>query len=160
MKTLVLVRHAKSSWVDSDLADFDRPLKKRGKKNAPDMANRLKNILSDIDGIISSDAKRAYDTARIFSKSFGGVKIKTDEDLYLASSKKIIKVVRKVKDKHDTVCLFAHNPGITMAVNQLSKASIMNVPTCGMAVIRFDIDSWKDLAEPGELIHYDFPKNK
>lgn len=159
MKTLILVRHAKSSWKEASIADFDRPLNKRGKRDAPLMAKRLQAIVPSIDRMISSDAKRAYDTARQFSKQYEKIKVKTEENLYLASSKRILRIVNKLDDKHDTIALFAHNPGITSAINFLANKSILNVPTCGLAVIQFDVDSWSDITTHGELIKYDYPKN-
>ena len=162
MKTLFIVRHAKSSWKDSTLSDFDRPLNKRGKRDVPDMGARLKsqNILPDL--IISSPAKRAFAAAKGIAKQMGypliGI-IKADA-LYHASSKHIIGLIAATNDRHDSLMIFGHNPGFTYLVNDLCDFYLNNLPTCGIYGIEFPIDSWKALpVQKGKKVFYDYPKS-
>ena len=101
MKTLYLIRHAKSSWDDTNLDDFERPLNKRGKKDAPNMAKRLKEKGGTPDFMISSPAVRAFDTCKEFAKILGydKNKIKTDKRLYHADEDQILTVIRELKDR-------------------------------------------------------------
>lgn len=167
MKTLYLIRHAKSSWDDALQSDFDRPLNKRGKKDAPNMARRLKEKRVTPDFIISSPATRAMDTCKAFAKvlNYDHNKIKTDNRLYHASEDQILKVIRELKDReHDeeeVVLLFGHNPGLTELANSLLNEYIDNIPTCGIVKAHLKIDHWKDAVFGcGELGFFDFPKNK
>ena len=120
-KTLLLVRHAKSSWDISNLTDFDRPLNDRGKKDAPAMAKRLINKKIHIDAFVSSPAKRAKKTAELFCKEYG----KNEEEiifitrLYHAPSEIFFEVISELNNNLNTVAIFSHNPGITEFVNQL-----------------------------------------
>ena len=161
MKTLYMVRHAKSSWENLQLSDHDRPLNSRGKQNAPEMGRRLKlkGILPDL--LISSSAKRARNTAKKISKKIGYSisNIETTSDLYHADENSIIELVRNQDDSLDTIMIFGHNPGFTDCLNLLAGAGIYNIPTCGVAGIGFDFKSWKEVATGGgSIILYDYPK--
>jgi phosphohistidine phosphatase len=163
MKTLYLVRHAKSSWDDSDLSDFERPLNERGKRDAPMMAERLKgnNILPE--HFISSPAKRAASTSKHFAKVLGisEDEIQHDKKLYHASPADILYVVKNISDKYRSAILFGHNPGLTDVINNLIEGNFLtdNVPTCGIAALSFDVKSWKDIiTTKGKLLFYDYPK--
>jgi len=167
MKTLYLIRHAKSSWDDPDVGDFERPLNKRGKKDAPNMAKRLKEKRVTPDFIISSPATRAHDTCKEFAKilNYDKDKIKTDKRLYHADEDQILQVIwelkDRVKDDEEIVLLFGHNPGLTEFANLLLNQSIDNIPTCGIVKSQLNIDRWKDATFGcGELAFIDFPKNK
>lgn len=161
MKKLYLVRHAKSSWDDYSLSDEKRPLNERGKRDAPVMAKLLKDQSADIQLMISSTAKRAMATAKVFKKTFDIDKskfLKTDQ-LYLASTSAILEVVRKIDDDYDCIALFGHNPGLTDFVNRFSDKMVDNVPTCGIARIEFNVDSWSAIeSERGELTSFLYPK--
>jgi len=162
MKTLVLVRHAKSSWDAPGLSDFDRPLNERGKKDAPEMAERLKEKGLKPDVFLSSPAKRARRTARYFAEAFGVEKeaIVFEEDLYMATEEAFLKAVRGRRDGQDTVVLFAHNPGITEFANTLSNVRIDDMPTCSMFAVAADVKSWEDfLAGEKKFLFFDYPKN-
>jgi phosphohistidine phosphatase len=166
MKTLYVVRHAKSSWDESGIPDFDRPLSDRGKRDAPRMGKRLKEKQVRPDLMLSSPAKRALSTCKRIAKALGypAEKIKTDRTLYHADEDEILSVVRKIKDKHDVLMIFGHNPGLTEFVNGMcidNTTSIDNIPTCGVAAFSFDISSWHeaDFAK-GKLVFYDFPKSR
>lgn len=163
MKTLYLVRHAKSSWDYPALDDIDRPLSKRGKKNAPEMGERLvaRNILPEI--LVSSPAKRAISTARRIADEIGFPReaIVSEDRLYLASVEDIVDVVRRTGNEVNSLMIFGHNPGFTDTANTLCGSDIYNIPTCGIAAIRFDTDDWQSV-QPGEgqLLFFDFPRKE
>ena len=162
MKILILVRHAKSSWDQMGLDDFDRPLNERGKKDAPEMAKRLKEKDLKIDLILSSPAKRAFRTARFFAEEFDMKKddIEIEQDLYGAGVTSFLKVVESLKNKYDTVAIFSHNPGITDFVNTLSSVHIDDMPTCGVFAVQAETDNWSDFATaPKRFLFFDYPKN-
>jgi phosphohistidine phosphatase len=163
MKRLYIVRHAKSSWDNPLLDDFSRPLNDRGKRDAPRMAKRLKekNIFPDL--MLASPARRALATCKKMAEVLGYAedKIKTERGLYHADESQILEVVTAIKDKHDTVMIFGHNPGLTSFVNKLGNQNFDNVPTCGIAAYEFEVDTWKEVAfGKGRLLFYDYPKNK
>jgi phosphohistidine phosphatase len=161
MKTLYVVRHAKSSWENPLLDDFSRPLNKRGKRDVPNMAKRLKEKTLILDLLLTSTAVRTLTTAQEIAKVLGyeAHKIKGLAELYHASSEKILAVVKKVGDHCDVVMLVGHNPGLTDFVNALSSVVIDNVPTCGIAAFKLNINSWTELEMKEEtLLFYDYPK--
>lgn len=162
MKTLYVVRHAKSSWENPLLDDFSRPLNERGKRDAPRMAKRLKEKRVVLDLILTSPARRTLATAKRMAEvlNFAESKIKTNPDLYHASDSTILEILKTVKDKHDTIMLVGHNPGLTDFVNTLMNLVIDNIPTCGIAACKLDIQSWKELDwKQGKLLFYDYPKS-
>ena len=162
MKILILVRHAKSSWDAPGLSDFDRPLNERGKKDAPEMAKRLKEKNIKVDQIVSSAAKRAKKTARYFAEEFDIDKddIKLVEDLYLATQEAFSTAVSGLEDRYETVALFSHNPGITEFASSLSNVRIDDMPTCAMFAVQAETDSWSDFgAAEKKFLFFDYPKN-
>lgn len=162
MKTLYLIRHAKSSWKDPELRDFERPLNKRGKRDAPDMGQRLKDSKIKADIIISSPAKRAFKTAKIIAKEikYPVKKIVKKDSVYLADVPTLVKVIHKISDKQHQAMLFGHNPGLTMLANFLVNGQqLENIPTCGIFCVEFEIDSWKEVEQGiGKLLFFDYPK--
>jgi len=159
-KQLLLVRHGKSDWGNVDLKDFDRPLNKRGKENAPEMAERLVNRGFKFDLIVSSPAKRAKSTAKYFAEAYGVDDIQYEESIYEANTNTLLKVVNGLDDSANIVMMFGHNPGFTDLANELSDADLYNIPTAGMALISFPFDSWKMVSRgTGELVFFDYPKN-
>lgn len=157
MKTLFLLRHAKSSWKNPSLSDYDRPLNKRGKNDALLIAKLLKRKGINIDFIISSGAKRAIETAFFFAGELN-LQPKVLEDLYLASSRTIIRIIDDVDDKTNSILIVGHNPGITDLVNQISNYPLENLPTSGL--IAFSIEGkWKDIGKKKfDFLFYEFPK--
>jgi phosphohistidine phosphatase len=144
MKKLVLIRHSKSSWKDLNLDDFDRPLNKRGKKNAPFMAQKLKEHLLYPDIFLSSNAKRAKTTAKIFKNVLKfDKKIIYDKNIYEASSEDLLTLVRDIDDKNNTAFLIGHNPSLNMFCSDMINL-YENIPTTGIVVLQGDIKSWKD----------------
>lgn len=160
-KTLYLVRHAKSSWDDPSLADRDRPLSERGLSSAPDMGRRLAVQGHKPDLVISSPARRALATAKKLAKEIGyrESKVITDEHLYFSGTRSMVDLLEKLDDKHKKVMLVGHNPAMTSLLNILCDTQVDNMPTCAVAVIEFDMESWSELTmSDGELMDYDFPK--
>lgn len=160
MRQLILIRHAKSSWSDPTLDDFDRPLNKRGKRDAPFMAKLLfeKNIRPDL--IISSPAKRTKLTALEFAEQFGikNENILWDDNLYLASSSTLIKKLKQLDNHINTVFLVGHNPGLTELHNFLCKEEIDNIPTCGVVSLKTD-KNWSEISsEDFKLDFFEYPK--
>lgn len=159
-KQLLLVRHGKSDWGNTDLSDFDRPLNKRGKENAPEMAERLINRGLKIGQIVSSPAKRAKSTAKYFADAYNIDHIQFEESIYEANTSALLKVVNGLDDDAENVVMFGHNPGFTDFANELCNADIYNIPTAGMVLISFPFDSWRMVSKgTGELIFFDYPKN-
>jgi phosphohistidine phosphatase len=161
MKTLLLVRHAKSSWDTPGLSDFERPLNERGKKDAPEMAQRVKDKLR-VDLFVSSPAKRAKRTARIFAEIFGVDKddmVLVDE-LYLAGTETFRAVVAKLSDEYQTIALFSHNPGITQYANTLSNVRVDDMPTCAVYAVQAACQNWNEFNDAEkQFLFFDYPKN-
>jgi len=161
MKQLLLIRHAKSDWNAPSLGDFDRPLNERGKKDAPEMAQRLLNKKIKIDAFVSSPARRAKKTASIFAKEYKRDKgeIIFIEELYTLPPGTFYEVISKLDDHFDTVAIFSHNPAITDFANQLTDARIDNIPTCGIFAVRVKAKSWGDFKTgTKEFWFADYPK--
>ena len=161
-RTLVLIRHAKSSWANPMQSDFERPLNERGKEEAPAMGKKLKklNVIPDI--IIASSAKRTKQTAKRIAEEVGYDidKIKWEEKLYHCIPSVFEEVIRGIGDKHNTVFIIAHNPGITDFVNELSPLfTIDNMPTCGMVGARMEAEEWNrfDLVKR-EVFLFEYPE--
>lgn len=162
MKTLLVVRHAKSSWADPGTSDLQRPLNNRGKKDAPEMAKRLRKRGIEIDLFLSSPALRAYTTAQYFADAYKVNKknIVIAEKLYDAPSENFYEVVAALSDEYKTVILFSHNPGITDFVNTLSDVHIDDMPTCAVYAVSADIHKWSDFKkEDKQFLFLDYPKN-
>jgi len=160
MKTLYLARHAKSYWKDQSIPDFDRPLNNRGKRDAPFMGKVLNDKKIKPNLIISSPAKRTKKTAMEIAAKIGypEKKILFNEDLYEASSNVLIKVLKKVDEKYDSVMIFGHNPGLTMLNNHISNHYIDNIPTCGIVALQFD-KKWSELDKNScKLLNFEYPK--
>jgi phosphohistidine phosphatase len=161
VKRLILVRHAKSSWKDASLADFDRPLNKRGKQDVQVMGNRLAQRGIAPDCIVSSPARRARRTARAVAETldYPEEDILFEDVIYEAGVPDLLQVVRCLDDSDDEVILVGHNPGFTDLCNRLSGETIANLPTCAAACIAFDLSSWSQVGpETGELAFFDYPK--
>lgn len=161
MKTLLIIRHAKAENAFT-LNDFERPLNERGRKDAPVMAQRLIEKQIAIDAFISSPAKRAKSTAAFFCETMGG----TENDLLLISAlyhappEIFYEVINAADDTFDTIAVFAHNPGITYFVNELTNVQIDNMPTCAVFAVSTAITHWKDFAAAKkEFLFFDYPKN-
>ena len=162
MKTLLIIRHAKSSWDGTALNDFERPLNDRGKKDAPIMAQRLLDKKIVIDAFVSSPAKRAKKTAELFCTTY---KKNTDDiifvsALYHATPETIFTVVEQLDDTFSSVAIFSHNDGITEFANKLAENFVINdMPTCSVCAVKIEIDNWKDFTKSKkELLFFYSPE--
>lgn len=162
MKTLILVRHAKSDWSEDGVSDLERPLNERGKKDAPEMAKRLRKKGLKVDGFVSSPAKRALRTAKYFAGEFDEKKdgIQVEKSLYGALPAQFEQVVSLLNNKEDTVVLFSHNPGITEYANLLCDVHTDDMPTCAVFAVQADVESWTLFSKAEKkFLFYDYPKN-
>jgi len=161
MKTIYLVRHAKSSWKYPNLDDFERPLNKRGRKSAPFMGSILKKLKVSPDLILSSPANRAAMTARITADkiSYPLEKICYSESIYEFSANALIDVIKHLDDVVDKAMLVGHNPALTDLANYIGDKPISNIPTSGIFCADLDIPSWAKISDNcGKLKFFEFPK--
>lgn len=161
MKYLYLIRHAKSSWADHSLSDFDRPLNKRGKRDVPFMGLRMSAYEHRPEMIISSPAKRARTTARGIGEAIGFRKkeIILDDELYTFSCQGLVEVIKNAPESINILAVVGHNYGMTDCAEMLSGESLENVPTCGIVLISFSLPSWDMIAGgSGSLLLFDYPK--
>ena len=160
MKTLLVIRHAKSSWDHAGLKDIDRPLNERGLRDAPLMAARTAKAFPDMQRLVSSPAVRALSTARYFQAAWkpGQADLLVDPDIYEAGTDTLLGVIRSFPDWIHTVALFGHNPGFSQLVTHLGGTSI-DMPTCCVAQLELEMADWK-LADPqlSRLVNVDYPK--
>ena len=151
MRTLLLIRHAKSSWGNPGLRDFDRPLNERGLHDAPKMAKFLSNQGLKPELIVSSPAKRALTTALFFAEAFNinPAEVQREPQIYEALPQEILKIISALPSELKSVALFGHNPTFTEVANQFASESnfIENVPTCGVVMINSSADRWSALYE-------------
>ena len=147
MKTLVLLRHAKSSW-EFPLDDLDRPLKPKGIDRIKRVSKEDKSIFNKSDIVITSPAIRALHTATILVKEIDLEfnKVIINKDLYTFSSKSVEIVLRTIPDKFDYVIFVGHNPAFTEIINKMTKRKIDNLPTASWAKIIFNEDNWSEVA--------------
>ena len=163
LRSLTLIRHAKSSWDHPELQDFDRPLNRRGLQNAPMMGQRLAALSYRADTIISSPARRAIMTAENIAAEIGfdPDNIVQNPLVYGASLGALTGVVRKISSRFRHAVLVGHNPGITQLCNFLGDSRIDSLPTCGIARMEFDARNWEDVPpEKGHLVELDYPKKR
>ena len=160
MKTLFLVRHAKSSWDDALLPDPERPLSKRGKRDAPEAGDRLAKRDASPALILSSPARRALTTAKIIARKLGysPEDIEVDNRLYLGTLDDLLSVIHNLDDKLERVMLFGHNPGLAELAYGFSR-TITRMPTCAVAEFTFDAQSWSNIGKTNlaSVVH-DYPK--
>ena len=162
-KTLLIIRHAKSSWDVGTITDFERPLNDRGKKDAPIMAKRLidRNIL--IDTFVSSPAKRAKKTAELFCEVYNkkAIDILLVSMLYHPEVNNFYEAIAQLDNSADTVAIFSHNPGITEFLNTLTDTvRIDDMPTCSVFGIQIHSDKWADFKKAKKhFLFFDYPKN-
>jgi len=161
-KRIVVIRHAKSSWSNPLQSDFERPLNERGEHDAPLMGKRLRelNILPQL--IIASSAKRAKQTAKRIAGAIDYDKelIRLEDKLYHCTPSTLEEVIYELDDSLTTVCIVAHNPGITEFVNELSESfRTDNVPTCGIIVAEINTQRWSDFKSASKrVLLFEYPK--
>lgn len=147
MKKLLLIRHAKSSW-EYDVSDRERPLKKRGFNDAKMVSQAFKERSITPQIIFSSPANRALTTCKIFMETLeiGLNEINITEELYDFGGENVIKFVKNLNDDYKSVMIFGHNHAFTSICNIFGDTYIDNLPTSGLVLIDFNVDSWSDIA--------------
>ena len=161
MKTVYLIRHAKSSWDDPRLQDVARPLNERGLRDAPFMAKMLRAKGAQVDQILSSPANRAFATAAFFAEAFGIAEkdIHVLHRIYEAFPETIVKLIQGLEPTQNTVFLFGHNPTLTAVANLFTHKHIDNIPTCGIVRIDAAIDDWGAFLYPAAtMTEFHYPK--
>lgn len=161
MRHLTLIRHAKSSWKDDSLSDFDRPLNKRGAANAPLMGRILKQQGATFDLLVTSPAVRALTTARLIAAELGypAERLQEEPALYEAGTETMLAVIHNLPASATRVGLVGHNPTLTAVCNYLTGEQIENLPTCAVAGIVFEVDDWPAVWRgSGRLASYEFPR--
>lgn len=154
MKTLVVLRHAKSSWDDPSLDDHDRPLARRGRKALPLLARRLEEAGPTPDLVVCSSAQRARETLAGVQASLGDVAVRVEPELYMAGTDELIDRLRTLPAEAATVMLVGHNPGLQALILELAATGDQlervrgKFPTGGLATIELDVETWQDVA-PG-----------
>ena len=161
MKTLYLLRHAKSSWGDTSLPDRERPLERRGERDAVTMSKRWSQLHAKPDLIMSSPAARALATANVVAQGldYKAKKIAVNDRLYAATADALIAIIEVLDDRLDRVMLVGHNPGFTELAHHFNS-EITHMPTCALAEFKFEADSWGGIgqAKPSRTI-FDSPKH-
>lgn len=161
MKQLILIRHAKSSWKNPDLADFDRPLNKRGLRDAPLMGEKLASQGYVPDFMISSPAARARQTTQLLAEKLGfpPAKIEWQPQIYEANVANLLSVINGIPDACNRAALVGHNPGLTSLCYVLTQHDVQNIPTCGIVVVGLKLQTWREVAPKcGEFVLFDFNK--
>lgn len=162
MLRLTLVRHAKSSWESPGQIDFERPLNDRGRRDAPVMAARVRDVGLLPDRLLSSPALRAISTARAFAEVLGLARqdIQLDSNIYDASVGALFDVVRGAGGTAAHLMMFGHNPGFSEFAHQLADCPFEEMPTCAVAVLDLDARRWSAVApRSGRLARYLYPKD-
>lgn len=163
MKTLCLIRHAKASWDDSSLTDFDRPLTELGQQHAEIMAKKLKGQGVTPDLILSSPAVRAISTAQIIADMFAYPldKIVKNEHIYTGGVEELMSIIKAIQPTHKEVLFFGHNPSLTWLLHYLCEGAKMNIPTCGIVAISFEMKTWDQLSDTeGRLLTFMRPPHE
>ncbi|WP_139957825.1 SixA phosphatase family protein [Flavicella sediminum] len=160
MKTVYIVRHAKSSWEYQGIDDIDRPLKKRGIKDSYLVSSKLRKAINKPDVFITSSASRALSTAVIFCNNFSYPlsNLQINKSLYSFSDGYLVKTIKALDDEFDSAIIFSHDHGINDFVNKYGSESIAHVPTCGVIGIQFENNHWKSIKK-GKTILKEFPKH-
>ncbi len=161
MKTLLLMRHAKSSWEDDQLADHARPLNDRGRRDVPTIGERLSKRGIFPDMILSSSAMRAKTTASVIAPylNLPASRVAVTDDLYMANSDIFLSIVQLTDDNVDTLMLVAHNPGITQFAATITDASLDHMPTAAVLICSFDAKAWHEVElGTGRYIAFEYPK--
>jgi phosphohistidine phosphatase len=160
-KTLYLMRHAKSSWGDMTLGDFDRPLNERGQRDAPEMGRRLKKRDVKPEIILCSPARRTHQTVERLIRELGGTMkaVQFDDRIYEADPETLLELIRSLPDTCSSAMLIGHNPSMGWLVNHLSDVRIEKMPTCAVATLELPSPNWKNTGtETARLLEFDYPK--
>ncbi|MBD3224527.1 MAG: histidine phosphatase family protein [Caldithrix sp.] len=161
MKTVYFMRHAKSSWKDGSLTDHERPLNKRGLKDAPLMGKLLKEKGMLPDGILVSSARRAQETCRLFTEmaDYDPASVHTEEMIYENDYDILLQLIRQQPDAWQSLMIIGHNPSTQEAVNALSDQFFDKIPTAAIAAIQFMVRNWSEVGQNrGRLLFFEYPK--
>ncbi|MDR5698646.1 SixA phosphatase family protein [Agromyces aerolatus] len=161
MKTLLIVRHAKSDWGHAGLTDHDRPLNERGRRDAPRMGRRLADRGAVPQRIRSSTALRARTTAAAIAEELdvAEASVELDATMYATSVDHLFEVIEELDDAADVVMLVGHNPEFSELVARLTD-EFVELPTCAVAEVRLPVEHWADAsAADGELVGVETPKH-
>jgi len=152
-KTLLIMRHAKSSWSNPGLSDHERPLNNRGLRDAPKMARFIESLKLAPEMLVSSTAKRAKSTARLFVENCDEIncEVVTTEELYHAPASAYLNCAGEFADSIQTALLVGHNPGMEHLI-ELLAGEYERMPTAAIAHVVFDADSWKDIAVENGIV--------
>lgn len=160
MKTLVIVRHAKAEPLPANKTDFERKLTDTGKDDALSRANDLSRQINCPELFISSTAKRAWSTAKRFAAAFKIKEedIRREQKIYESTAENLIDLVQQIDNKYDSAILFGHNPGFSQLAYYFSGNGSIELPTCGVAVITFDLNDWQNVAyKNGKITYFNRP---
>lgn len=161
-RTVTLIRHAKSSWRDPSLTDFERPLNKRGLRDAPRIAAALENTSVSFDKVLCSDARRAKQTLSMIAQALEiheGI-IEYRRDLYGASASHLFSCIKEQADSTRNIALLGHNPGMEELANSLCEEPVGPMPTCCVIRLVFEFAPWSELLPAsGELVFQLKPKS-
>lgn len=159
MKKIIIIRHAKSTW-NEHVNDHERGLKTRGFKDAERVSIKFSELHIVPDKLVSSTANRANLTAEIFIKNLNisQNKFSLERNLYDFTGENLVKTIKNIEANIDTLMIFGHNHALTYFVNNFGDRYIENVPTSGLVVIDFQIDSWKNIYK-GHTTHIIFPRD-
>lgn len=161
MKTVILVRHAKSDWNDPYVQDHDRALNNRGERDAPFMAEKFKEKNIAVDLIISSTAYRAISTAKAFASSieYDFDKIRQELGIYEVGQRYVIQELTKLDDNINTVMLFGHNPDFSSLAKYLCGDFQYQMTTCSIVCIDFEFENWSNIKNvSGKVRFFEYPK--
>jgi phosphohistidine phosphatase len=163
MKTLILIRHAKASWDNPNPDDFERPITAQGQEDARATGEKLKKLKVHPDLIVASPAKRTLETAEIIAKEldYPVNDIKTEKQIYTGGVEDIVELIKKTDKKINTLVFFGHNPNLTWLVHYFCEGEKMNMPTCGVATIEFEMTSWGHLSDANnKLVSFIHPEHE
>lgn len=169
MKTLTLLRHAKSSWDDAVPRDFDRPLNKRGRRAAQTVGREMRRLDLDFDAVIASPAMRVIETLDEVAVGYGrDFSARFEQRVYLAAPETLLELVQDAEDDADTLLLVGHNPGLEMLTlsltetkdNALRREAVVKYPTATLAEISLGVERWADVSSgAGMLMRFIRPRD-
>jgi len=151
MKRIYIVRHAKSSWADLTMSDKDRPLNARGNRDAPVMAQEIKAINPQIDGLFSSTSQRTRETSDHFKKHLEFGNVTYQDKIYHAPYQDLIEVIHDIPEDMNIAMLIGHNPGSTDLYNHFATDYLDNLPTCGIFILEID-GKWIDADQQNTVV--------
>ena len=152
MKTLYVMRHAKSSWDYPELSDYERPLNKRGKRDAPRMAKWLSQQEELPQTIITSGANRAFTLAKVVHEKLC-CELQINDDLYGVGTRELLQIIRNFDDSYECLMIVGHNPELTAFINHYGSMNLLNLPTSGLVRIRFNADHWSTVHKGQADLH-------